>query len=234
MERLGDAQAGPGLFEMLKSSNNWHHKKRVFQALKKIGWQPQSADEKLVYYFTGADCLGSEEWSELVTIGHLTVPKLLELLKDILPGALGVGESARERIVVALGQIGDAQAAPALLEVFTSSPDYSSMHKKAIEALQKIGDTQVVSGLIEALVNGNSSTQIDAARVLGQIGDAQAVPSLLEALKDGFFGLQESIVKALGAIGDARAIPALTEMLKDAEWRLREAAQLALDCINKK
>jgi len=234
LERLGDVQAGPGLFEMLKSGNNWHHKTRVFQALRKIGWQPQSGDDKLVYYSAGSYCIRSEEWSELVEIGDLTVPWFLQLFNNMVSGAYG--EHMRWTIVTALGNIGDEQAVPTLLEVFTSFTPYTdySMHNKAIEALQKIGGTQVVSGLIKVLLHENDTLQIDAARTLGKIGDPQAVPSLLETLKVTILdGLKMEIVEALGLIGDMRAIPALTEMLNDSKLFLRNAAQLALDCIDK-
>lgn len=108
----------------------------------------------------------------------------------------------REAAAQSLGAIGDAVAAPALLD--------------AIRQADAVSDA-----------DGAGAVRTAAATALAQLGEG-AVPALLEALRDRHARLREGAIEALGGIGGARSIEALTVALTDDRSNVRQAAAPAL------
>ena len=159
-----------------------------------------------------------------------SVPALLYALQD---PQRDVSDALRRRVVRALGQIKDARAAPALIEILLSKPDLD-VKAMVFLALENISDHASVPKVIRMLEA--SDLRIPAASLLGHIGDKRAVQPLIELAEDrervlgdakgrqlGVEPLIEltkprqvqlTAVTALGNIGDPRALPVLISLLK--------------------
>jgi hypothetical protein len=90
----------------------------------------------------------------------------------------------RQAAARALGQIGDPQATPALIQALRDKK--WEVRRAAAEALEKIGDPQATPALIQALRYEDVGVRQAAAWALEKIGDPQATPALIQALQDGW------------------------------------------------
>lgn len=120
--------------------------------------------------------------------------------------------SVRAAAAIALGQIGDSAAVPALTLVITGPKKKKSRSDEE-----------------EFVVRS-------AVRSLGQIGSRISVPTLIGALQDesNSFDTRREAATALGLIGDPAALSALQAAFQaNADPYLSEAARLAILEINK-
>lgn len=124
---------------------------------------------------------------------------LIEALKD-------EDEVVRQRVVSALGEIGDVRAVPGLIEALKDKN--KDVRWRAAVALGKI-----------AKKGGDCSA---------------AVPGLIEALKDREEDVRREVITALGEIGDERAILDILKFLEDEEWNMRARAENAVERIIEK
>jgi len=126
----------------------------------------------------------------------------------------------REKSSDYLGEIGDPEAVPALIEAL-ADPTISWL---AAESLGKIGDPRAVEPLIGVLSSPEKWLRRNAAEALGKIGDTRAVVSLLPLLQDKKHDVREITSRALGILGDTTAVPALEALQNDPDPKVREAA----------
>jgi HEAT repeat protein len=122
--------------------------------------------------------------------------------------------SVRAAAVLALGQIGDESAVPALAQVLSGVSSNKKSKKReddfvmrsAAEALGKIRSRAGVEPLIAALTN--EKNQIDtrraAAEALGLIGDPSATPALQAALASDDPYLSEAARESLRRLRSAK------------------------------
>ncbi|MFZ8842411.1 HEAT repeat domain-containing protein, partial [Thermoflexus sp.] len=96
-------------------------------------------------------------------IGVPALPALLEALQD-----KDEEWEVRYAAALALGQIGDPQATPALIQALRD--ENLVVRWAAAEALRKIGDPQALPALLEALKDEDEGVRRAAAEALGQIG----------------------------------------------------------------
>lgn len=101
--------------------------------------------------------------------------------------------NVRYSAVLALGNIGDKRAVPALIKSLRDAP----IAMDAAIALGKIKDESSVEALIELLEDEEYPAKKYAVIALGEIGDKIAVPGLTETLKDKNRRIQEAAAKAL-------------------------------------
>jgi HEAT repeat protein len=122
--------------------------------------------------------------------------------------------SVRGAAAVALGQIGDAGAVPALAGALT-------------RRLQAPG---FFNRLRRRKVEEDEFVRRAAAVSLGQLGSREAVPVLIEALSDARApgDVRREAARALGLIGDPAAAPALRSVLTHADPYLSRIAFEAL------
>ncbi len=136
--------------------------------------------------------------------------------------ALG-SEDARIRsaAVKTLGDIGDPNSVPDLLQVINREPD-SNIRWLATGALSKMGQA-AVPGLTKALHDDDWKVRRSACEALWGMGEASAVPGLVEALMDRNDVVRQAAASALEAMG-ATAVPGLTVALSNPHHQIAHAA----------
>jgi len=103
--------------------------------------------------------------------------------KVLSPLIVALQSSDQQRsfqIIRILGEIGDAEAVPALVALLDDESDI--LRRSAVIALGKIGDTTCLEPLIESLQDGTAEVRQAAAESLNRMDDSTLAP-LLSALK---------------------------------------------------
>ena len=143
----------------------------------------------------------------------LAVPALVEILND-----RGTHPRARGEAAVALGEIGDPAAIPALVAAIdpaATERDAVELNRHAADALGELRAREAVPALTRLTASPDGYTQVAAVDALGKIGDPAAVDTLV-AIATGEriepFTAKKALL-ALGRIGDRKAAPAVMQML---------------------
>jgi HEAT repeat protein len=141
------------------------------------------------------------------------VPPLVEIVKDA-----GTHPRARAEAAVALGEIGDPAAIPALIAAVNpaaSERDAMELNRHVADALGELRAREAVPALTQLTGSPDGFTQVAAVDALGKIGDPAAVDTLV-AVATGEriepFTAKKALL-ALGRIGDQKAAPAVMRML---------------------
>ena len=140
--------------------------------------------------------------------------------------------SGETHLIWKLGQGGDPQAVPVLMEQLTDT----RMPQAAAEALGELGDVttlpalrQAVPVLMEQLAeNPDPSVRSAAAEALGELGDVAALPALRQAGQDPDWGVRVQAMGAVCRLGDEEGraglrqavLPPYLEDLPDAPDRV--------------
>ncbi|HET8540811.1 MAG TPA: HEAT repeat domain-containing protein [Anaeromyxobacter sp.] len=143
----------------------------------------------------------------------LAVPALVAIVKDA-----GTHPRARAEAAVALGEIGDPAAVPALVAAVNpaaSERDALELNRHVADALGALRAREAVPVLTQLTASPDGFTQVAAVDALGKIGDPAAVDTLV-AVATGErvepFTAKKALL-ALGRIGDQKAGPAVMRML---------------------
>ena len=136
----------------------------------------------------------------------------------------------REKASDYLGEIGDPDAVPALIEAL-GDPTICWL---AAESLGKIGDARAVGPLISVLGSDEKWLRRNAAEALGKLHASSAIEPIIKLLSDKKHDVREISAKALGQIGDERAVPALQNLENDPDLKVRDAARVSIKMINQK
>ncbi|MBZ0318985.1 MAG: HEAT repeat domain-containing protein [Anaerolineae bacterium] len=222
--KIGDARAINPLLAALNDSQVYV-RNSASEALKRM--EPKLDDQQRVQAAIAQAGIVPERWKEVVGFGSIAVKPLIASLND---GAINV----RQKVIEALGQIGDVQAVQPLIKALNDS--HSDIRYFAAQALGQIGDVRAFNPLIAALNDSDSSVRSSAAQALKPMqqrldeqqriqvaiaGEAweevvgfgsAAVQPLIAALNEGD---TSSAAKALAEIGDARAVEPLIAKLGD-------------------
>lgn len=123
--------------------------------------------------------------------------------------------------VAALGNIGDARAVDALIDVLLNT-DFV-WRWSAVDALGKIGDARAVDPLLTALASEDFNMHFHAAEALGRIGDPRGVEKLIATLHDAEQpdAVRRSAAHGLGYSRDPRVFDLLMEALQDPNGDVR-------------
>jgi HEAT repeat protein len=125
---------------------------------------------------------------------------------------------ARGEAAVALGEIGDPAAVPALVAAIDAGArdrDTVDANRHVVDALGALRAKEAIPKLTELTTSPDGYTQVAAVDALGRIGDPGAVDTLVRIAKSQQtepFTARKALL-ALGRIGDKRAGPAVLEML---------------------
>ncbi len=136
----------------------------------------------------------------------------------------------REKASDYLGEIGNPEAVPALIEAL-GDPTISWL---AAESLGKIGDPRAVGPLIAVLGSDEKWLRKNAAEALGKLRASSAVEPIIGLLTDKKHDVREISARALGQIGDPRALPALQSLTNDPDLKARDAALVSIQIIRQK
>jgi hypothetical protein len=150
------------------------------------------------------------------------VPGLVEALSD---------EDARIRsaAVKVLGEIGDPDSVPHLLEVVNHERD-GNIRWQATGALSKMGEA-AVPGLVKALRDDDWKVRRSACEALWGMGEPSSVPALVEASCDRNDVVRQAANGALEAMG-VMAVSGLIQSLKNQNRQVANAAAEKLRNIN--
>jgi HEAT repeat protein len=132
----------------------------------------------------------------------------------------------RRAAAEAVGELGDPQAVPALIQTLGDSD--GEVRRAAAEALGELSDPRAIPALSRALGDSDESVRRDAVRAIGKLGDPQAVPGLIQTLSDRDREARQAAAEALGKLHDPQAVPALIQALSDRNREVRQAAAEAL------
>ena len=168
--------------------------------------------------------MGSEEASSR------SVQELITALQD-------KSSDVRQQAAQFLGDIGAAQAVPALIEALLYDP-HEWVRIDAAAALGKIGDGRAVPALLVALKSEQLIEQVthewEKTRLMAE-GDAQFEKRvfLWELLTATISDLRVAAATALGQIGGQEAVSSLTEALQEQhDLNVRQAAEKALQHLS--
>ena len=137
--------------------------------------------------------------------------------KEAVPALIEATKDATisYRAAISLGEIGDKSAIPALRTMANDFPDERLWAGYGLAAL---GESEGFDMLADVVISDSHWTERrHAVEALGEIGHPCAVPTVVTALKDKHVNVRVSAARALGAIGDPGALPALIKALGDTE-----------------
>jgi HEAT repeat protein len=138
--------------------------------------------------------------------------------------------------VVALGQIGDEEAIPPLMNRLLDAPNSEwpeELRDAIAQALGAIGEPALQT-LIHALDDPETWVNCAAARALGQIGDPQAIAPLAALTKTDQSTVRSFATQALAKIADVRAVRAAltTDEAPRAFWKLMALKEIDESTLN--
>jgi HEAT repeat protein len=179
-----------------------------------VGWLEGAAVERALTRLLGhADARG-EVIEALVRHGSRVTELLVEQLgsEDL---------EIRKAAVVALGRIGDARAAPALVEVLDEDPE---LVIPAADALAKIGDPHAFEALLALVGDPHAAVRQSVVGALNSLGSPLMPGRVLPLLEDDDANVRESAVKIAGYFGYPECVELLLERCHDEDERVRRAA----------
>jgi hypothetical protein len=114
-------------------------------------------------------------------LGPGLAPILVELVQNgPPPGVSELNERlARERAVIALGELGAAEAIDPLIDIL-AEPD-PVLRAKTVTALGQIGGDEALEALLPMLKDSDQLVREMTASALGRLGDPEAIPALQAA-----------------------------------------------------
>ncbi|HXQ71799.1 MAG TPA: HEAT repeat domain-containing protein, partial [Pyrinomonadaceae bacterium] len=178
-----------------------------------LGWLKGSSVDRALTRLMGRVDLRNEIIDALVRHGAATVDLLIS---QLIAEDLEVRRSA----TVALGRIGDASSAPALIDALSDE----SMAIDAANALGQIGDPRAVDGLLKLIGNSDASTRQAAVSALNSLALTSMSERIIPLLHDSDSNVRESAVKIAGYFGYRDAAGALVDLSRDPDERVRTAA----------
>lgn len=150
--------------------------------------------------------------------GQAVVPALVAHLGDPRP-------EVRAASAEALGRIGDASTAPAIVNMLMTNR--AGAVREIVVALEKIGPGALPAA-IPALSNPETEVREAATEAISVIGTAGAVVPLAGMLKDPQVSIRRTSSDALMSLADARVVTQLVAALADSDWHVYYAARDAL------
>ena len=177
--------------------------------------------EMLKYQHTQLYAVGALGRMPPETAGAAILP-LLKVLKE--------NELIRTETVVALGNLKDPRAVPAMVQLPSSYSE--ELRSNAAEALRKIGPPAVPAVLVAAKAP-DPIVRAGAVRALGGIDSPTARAATLAALKDADVGVRIEAARGLAVQPEPNDVPALLAAFSDKDGRVGAEAAHALAVMGK-
>jgi HEAT repeat protein len=214
--RIGDARAVRELVVRLKSESL---RLAAVEALKIVG---TPAVPPLLDCLEGKidDCEAQPVVDLLATLGdkRATTDLVAELQRSRVK---------KQKIVEALGKIGDPDALVPLLSLLDDKDP--ALRKEVLKDIEPMLDGRAADVLIKVLGDHDDDERMLAVDYLGVLSSKAAVPKLLNLTsEDTAAALRLSAIRALGRIGDPRASKTLVALVRDGKPDVRLEAADAL------
>lgn len=208
----------------------------LFQETKNI-----AVREKIISYFTKIEdpCISDyavtvvndpfDEKKSTVTlcINYITAVKC----KDALPALVALLEQDSDDYfndsVLAVGELGGADEAVYLTELFQDDDTSTNRKQSLMRALGKIGATETWEELSEIAKNEdeNSFVRMYAAEAIGNMKVPESVDVLAELFEGGDPNMRQYIIKGLKNFpGNKKAEAVIIQGIRDDHWRVRVEA----------
>ncbi len=160
-------------------------------------------------------------------LGALKEPSAVALL---IPLAEGFRTDARlaASSIRALGQIGSADAAPALRRLLATRDLDPTLRLEVIGALGAIRDRGAVDGLLDLLTDKWPPMRAEALRALHRIDPNQFLMALSGLDPDSHWSVRAALAPIVATLDPAIAAPRLSAMLRDPDKRVKPAVLSAL------
>ncbi len=111
----------------------------------------------------------------------------------------------------ALGQIGDASSATALMDLQGDAD--RELAQASQESLAVLEGKQIDDAVMAMLAGGDTARRLNALDLIGQRRIKAAVPALLKAAGDPDAEVRRAAIRRLGELGSAAELPAMVELL---------------------
>lgn len=148
-------------------------------------------------------------------------------VKPLLQAAEDPDVLVREAACMALGELGEKEAATAISQLIPREPE-PRVRIAAIHALAQLQNPEAVNVLIDLLSDHDHAIRLAACKALGPAGNPSALPALLDAIKDKNLHVRAAACQSLGLIKHPHAIRPLIECLGDTQPSVRNHALEAL------
>jgi PAS domain S-box-containing protein len=146
--------------------------------------------------------------------GETAVERLIEKLA-------ADDSEVRRTVVGALGELKNARAVPALIEVLETDSELASA---AAQALGQIGDARAFEPLIDLLETGDVAARQAAVGALKSLAHPETVSRLRDLLADEDPRVRESAIRVVGYFGAEGCENEIYERCEDTDERVRAAA----------
>lgn len=231
LEALGATKDPAALLPLLGALDHKEAAVRLaaMRALAHVIDQDPRAADVLVLRLTDAD---AEVRALAATyLGELRAPGAIDaLIPRVAPGE---PVAVRRAAIAALGAIGDAKAAPALIAILRDGP--GELHRDAADALVGLADEASLDALGTLARGQRGVPQAHVVRVVAGIARRTGAPAATKLLLDmttkGGTAAATAAIAGLAATAPADATPTLMKLLTDASADRRRLAAWALGAL---
>jgi HEAT repeat protein len=164
------------------------------------------------------------------SLGKLQAVDAVQRLSELLRS--DPSKDVRIAAAIALGEVNDPSALPALRDVLGKDSD--AVQLWAIRSIGQLRDRLSVTVLIGMLQSPDWGRRSYAAGALGEIGDHAATEGLIAKLDDPNSTVRMSVVAALEELGDSRAVGPIREAAKHASFMQRPRFRAAADGLEQR
>ena len=242
--KLGSPDAIDALRTALLTETSEHTTRSdVVQALEKLGWQPETTQDRVFC------CFAKNQPEKLLEMKAAAVPILINCLSRKNPtlrrfscetlGRMKDSAAAKPLCTIlltdhnfnvradaaaALGQIRESESVSVLCQALLTD-DAGNVRAASAEALGMLGGAKAIRSLCQALLSDQDAYVVAVvAKTLGKFGGKEAVQSLCKVLDHESANVRTNVVEALNAIGDAKAAaPLKARLKKEEDERVRNA-----------
>ena len=205
-----------GITDYLVTLFNHENEPLADAAIDAVGKSGESAyGKKLLELLKDSDISDSKKIHVIGALGKLKYKEAGEEIEKYLEKDYTDNRSLRWKACVALGELGDENSLPIIINLFSDNDPY--LRKYAIESLGYFPPEKTEDIVIEGLRDSSWRVRISAAQSLGHMKSKKAVPILIyKAKKDpDIKNVRNASIKALSEIGTSDSLKFLREMLSD-------------------
>ncbi|MBI4834597.1 MAG: HEAT repeat domain-containing protein [Planctomycetes bacterium] len=178
-----------------------------------------------------AALLNDSEALPYEVINALVMLGAKEYVNEIRPLLKSGDSSARVAAAVAMGNFGDKESIPQLMELLGDSSD-SSVPAMAAEALGRLGHKEAIPKIIPLLGAETSDCREYSLRALTTLRASDAVPEIMKRLSDEDPYITQLSIQSLKILGSKELIPKMIQELQSNSEPSHQEPYLKIDLLN--